>query len=139
MFGLTRGTTAAHIARAALESIALQVADLVAALECDAGFELAELRVDGGAAANNLLLQLQADLLQRPVVRPVVTETTALGAAYFAGIATGVWADEAEVAALWRAERRFEPGMAAADVVTLKARWQEAVARSRNWAAQPAQ
>ena len=133
LFGLTRGTTAAHIARAALEAIALQVADLVAALEADAGMPLAELRIDGGAAANDLLLQLQADLLGRPVVRPVVTETTALGAAYFAGIAGGVWRDEAEVAALWRSERRFEPQMAAADVDVIKRRWQEAVARSRGW------
>ena len=134
MFGLTRGSTAAHIARAALESIALQVADLVSALEQDAGLALAELRVDGGAAANNLLLQLQADLLGRPVVRPVVTETTALGAAYLAGIATGVWAGETELATLWRAERRFEPVMPAAQVAALRRHWQEAVSRSRHWA-----
>ena len=135
LFGLTRGTTSAHIARAALESIALQVTDLATALEGDAGLPLAELRVDGGASANNLLLQLQADLLGRPIVRPVVTETTALGAAYLAGLAVGVWQDEAELAALWRAERRFEPAMAAAEVATIKARWQEAVSRSRGWAA----
>jgi glycerol kinase len=135
MFGLTRGSTAAHIARAALESIALQVADLVSALEQDAGVALAELRVDGGAAANNLLLQLQADLLGRPVVRPVVTETTALGAAYLAGMVTGVWAGEAELTALWQAERRFEPVMPAAQVAALRQRWQEAVSRSRHWEA----
>jgi glycerol kinase len=134
IFGLTRGTTAAHIARAALESIALQVADLVTVLEHDADMTLAELRVDGGAAANNLLLQLQADLLGRPVVRPAVTETTALGAAYLAGLATGVWHNDAEVASLWRAERRFEPVMADADVNAIKARWQKAIARSRGWA-----
>jgi glycerol kinase len=133
MFGLTRGTTAAHIARAALESIVLQVADLVTALETQSRQALAELRVDGGAAANNLLLQLQADLLGRPIVRPVVTETTALGAAYLAGIAVGVWRDVNEVAALWRAERRFEPSMAAADVTALRERWQNAVDRSRRW------
>ncbi|MBI5617795.1 MAG: glycerol kinase GlpK [Gammaproteobacteria bacterium] len=133
IFGLTRGTTAAHLARAALESIALQVTDLVTALESGAGFALAELRVDGGAAANDLLLQLQADLLARPVVRPVVTETTALGAAWLAGLATGVWCDEAELAHLWRAERRFEPRMPAADAESLRQRWQEAVSRSRGW------
>jgi glycerol kinase len=135
IFGLTGGTTAAHLARAALESIALQVADLVTALEQEAGMALAELRVDGGAAGNNLLLQLQADLLGRTVVRPVVTETTALGAAYLAGLAVGVWKSEAELESLWRAERRFEPSMAAADVDAIKHRWQEAVARSRGWAA----
>ncbi len=134
IFGLTRGTTAAHLARAALDSIALQVADLVTALEADAATPLAELRVDGGAAANNLLLQLQADLLRRPIVRPAVTETTALGAAYLAGMATGVWAGTAEVAALWRAERRFEPQMAECEAAAIKERWCEAVARSRNWA-----
>jgi glycerol kinase len=133
MFGLTRGTTAAHIARAALESIALQVADLVTALESQSGQALAELRVDGGAATNNLLLQLQADLLGRPIVRPVVTETTALGAAYLAGIAVGVWCDENEVAELWRAERRFEPIMAAKDVNIIRERWQNAIDRSRRW------
>jgi glycerol kinase len=135
IFGLTRGTTAAHLARAALESIALQVADLVTALEHEAGMALAELRVDGGATANNLLLQLQADLLGRAVVRPVVTETTALGAAYLAGLAVGIWKDEAELAALWRAERRYEPTMAIAEADAIKHRWQEAVARTRGWAA----
>jgi glycerol kinase len=133
IFGLTRGTTGAHIARAALESIALQVADLVGALEQESALPLAELRVDGGAAANNLLLQLQADLLGRPVVRPQVTETTALGAAYLAGLAVGVWRDESEIADLWRAERRFEPAMPAAEVAAIKARWQEAVSRCRHW------
>lgn len=135
IFGLTRGTTGAHIARAALESIALQVADLVGALEQETSLPLTELRVDGGAAANNLLLQLQADLLGRPVVRPLVTETTALGAAYLAGLAVGVWRDENELASLWRAERRFEPALPAAEVAMIKARWQEAVGRCRGWAA----
>jgi len=133
IFGLTRGSTGAHIARAALESIALQVADLVGALEQDASQPLVELRVDGGASANNLLLQLQADLLGRPVVRPLVTETTALGAAYLAGLAVGVWHDENEVAGLWRVDRRFEPTMADGAVAAIRARWQEAVARSRAW------
>jgi glycerol kinase len=135
IFGLTRGTTGAHIARAALESIALQVADLVGALENESALPLAELRVDGGAAANNLLLQLQADLLGRPVVRPQVTETTALGAAYLAGLAVGVWRDDNELASLWQAERRFEPRMPAAEVAAIKARWQEAVSRCRSWVA----
>ena len=135
IFGLTRGTTGAHIARAALESIALQVADLVGALESESAQPLAELRVDGGAAANNLLLQLQADLLGRPVVRPQVTETTALGAAYLAGLAVGVWRDDNELASLWQAERRFEPRMPAAEVAAIKARWQEAVSRCRSWVA----
>ncbi|MFA7282771.1 MAG: glycerol kinase GlpK [Sterolibacterium sp.] len=133
IFGLTRGTTAAHIARAALESIALQVSDLVMELEGVAGLELGELRVDGGAAANNLLLQLQADLLGCPIVRPIVTETTALGAAYLAGLAVGIWHDEMELATLWRAERRFEPIMPASEVAAIKSRWQEAVSRSRGW------
>ena len=135
IFGLTRGSTGAHIARAALESIALQVADLVGALESESAQPLAELRVDGGAAANNLLLQLQADLLGRPVVRPLITETTALGAAYLAGLAVGVWRDDNELASLWQAERRFEPRMPAAEVAAIKARWQEAVSRCRSWVA----
>ena len=135
ILGITRGTTAAHIARAALESIALQVADLVVALEACAGLSLAELRVDGGAAANNLLLQLQADLLGRTIVRPAVTETTALGAAYLAGLAVGVWRDEAELAALWRVDRRFEPTMPAVESEAIKRRWQAAIARSRGWMA----
>ncbi|MFA7293485.1 MAG: glycerol kinase GlpK [Rhodocyclaceae bacterium] len=135
IFGLTRGTTSAHLARAALDSIALQVADLVTALEADAATPLAELRVDGGAAANDLLLQLQADLLHRPIVRPLVTETTALGAAYLAGMATGVWAGTEEVAALWQAERRFEPRMVESEAVAIKDRWRDAVMRCQGWAA----
>jgi glycerol kinase len=134
IFGLTRGTTGAHIARAALESIALQVADLVTAEEQDASLPISELRVDGGAAANNLLLQMQADLLGRPVVRPLVTETTALGAAYLAGLAVGVWRDENELAGLWRVDRRFEPTMADSEVAAIRGRWQEAVSRCRAWA-----
>lgn len=134
IFGLTRGTTAAHIARAALESIALQVADLVTAEEQEASLPISELRVDGGAAANNLLLQMQADLLGRPVVRPLVTETTALGAAYLAGLAVGVWRDENELAALWQVDRRFEPAMADSEVAAVRGRWQEAVSRCRAWA-----
>lgn len=134
LIGLTRGTTAAHIARAALEAIAFQVADLVDAIVEDQGCPLDELRVDGGAAANNLLLQLQADLLQRPVVRPTTLETTALGAAYLAGLATGFWADLAEISIHWRIDRRFEPQTSADTVRRRRERWAEAVARSRQWA-----
>ena len=133
LLGLTRGTTAAHIARATLEAIAFQVADLVEAVEADAGLPLAELRVDGGAAGDDLLLQLQADFLQKPVVRPAVTETTALGAAYFAGLATGFWSGEAELASHWRVDRRFEPHLDATTAAARRARWQEAVRRAKGW------
>ncbi|MBA3253725.1 MAG: glycerol kinase GlpK [Burkholderiaceae bacterium] len=133
--GLTRGTTRAHIARAALQSIAFQSADVLAAMQRDAHQPLTELRVDGGAAKNDLLMQFQADISGVPVVRPAVTETTALGAAYLAGLATGVWANLDEIAQLWRAERRFEPAMDAARRDELIARWHRAVERSRHWAA----
>jgi glycerol kinase len=132
--GITRGTTAAHIARAALDSIAYQVADLAEAMHHDAGTPLVELRVDGGASVNDTLLQLQADFLQLPVVRPKVTETTALGAAYLAGLATGVWRDRDEVAQHWQVDRRFEPKLPAAKAAKLRARWNEAVERSKAWA-----
>ncbi len=134
LFGLTRGSTKAHIARAALEAIAFQSADLLAAMEKDAGHPLSELRVDGGAARNDLLMQFQADLLGVPVVRPRVTETTALGAAYLAGLAVGFWQDETELAALWQAERRFEPAMPETRRTALISAWQRAVERSLNWA-----
>jgi glycerol kinase len=134
MFGLTRGTTGAHLARAALESIAYQSADVLSAMEGDASVKLAELRVDGGAAANNLLLQFQADLLGVPVVRPTVLETTALGAAYLAGLAVGFWRDDAEVAANWTIDRRFEPSMSRDQATTLQASWDKAVARTKQWA-----
>ena len=109
--GITRGTTSGHIARAALESIAYQVADLLDAMAADAGIALTELRVDGGAAANNTLMQFQADLLGVPVVRPAVTETTALGAAYLAGLAVGYWSSVDEITGQWQVDRRFEPAM----------------------------
>ena len=109
--GLTRGTTKAHIARAALEGIALQVTDVLQAMEADAGIKLKELRVDGGACANNLLMQFQADLLGVPVVRPKVAETTALGAAYLAGLAVGFWKNQADIAQQWQTDRRFKPAM----------------------------
>jgi len=134
MLGLTRGTTAAHVARAALESIAYQSAEVLAAMETDAGVKLAELRVDGGAAANNLLLQFQADLLGAPVVRPKVLETTALGAAYLAGRAVGYWRDDAEIAANWQIDRRFEPAMSRDRAAELMTGWNKAVERAKHWA-----
>jgi len=132
--GLTRGTTRAHIARAALESIAFQSAELLEAMQKDSGEKLSELRVDGGAAANDLLMQFQADLLGVPVVRPKVLETTALGAAYLAGLTVDLWKSRDELAAHWKAERRFEPRMSATERETRMARWREAVGRSRSWA-----
>src|SRR5690606_23564925 len=129
IFGLSRGSTRAHIARAAVEAIAYQCAELLLAMQSDAATPITELRVDGGAAANNLLMQFQADLLGVPVVRPRVTETTALGAAYLAGIAAGVWQDVAEIAAQWQIERSFEPQLARADVLQRMHDWRRAVAR----------
>jgi len=131
--GLTRGTTAGHIARAAVESIAFQVADLLQAVRDDAAIDLAELRVDGGAAANNALLQFQADLLGVPVVRPKVTETTALGAAYLAGLAVGFWDSVDSLAKHWQVDRRFEPSAAPADAAARRAEWHEALGRSKGW------
>ncbi len=131
MFGLTRGTTSAHIARAALESIAFQSAEVLEAMQKDAGITLTELRVDGGATANNLLMQFQADLLGVPVVRPKVLETTALGAGYLAGLAVGYWKDAADVAANWQQDRVFEPAMPRDRVAELAAGWQKAVARAK--------
>ncbi len=133
IIGITRGTTAAHIARAALDSIAFQVADLVDAMRSDAGSSLEELRVDGGATRNDLLLQFQADILQLPVLRPKVTETTALGAAYLAGLAAGVWQSRDDIASHVQIERRFDPQMSADRAAKLRARWNEAVERSRQW------
>ena len=131
--GLTRGSSRAHIARAALESIAYQSADVLDAMQNDAGEKLTELRVDGGAAANDLLMQFQADILGLPVVRPKVLETTALGAAYLAGLYTDVWKSREEIAAQWRMERRFEPRMSRSEAAALLARWREAVSRSLRW------
>jgi len=133
MVGLSRGTTRAHIARAALEAIAFQSAEVLLAMQRDAHHPLIELRVDGGATANDLLMQFQADLLGVPVVRPQVTEITALGAAYLAGLGTGFWSSPTEVAANWRAERRFEPQMSRDEATTRLARWAQAVDRSRGW------
>ncbi len=134
MLGLTRGTTRAHIARAALEAIALQSADVFTAMSQDAGFSLKELRVDGGASGNNLLMQMQADFSGVPVVRPKVTETTALGAAYLAGLAVGFWSGTDEIASQWQVDRRFEPHMSADARAAKLARWHKAVARAGDWA-----
>lgn len=134
LVGMTRGTSRAHIARAALEAIALQSADVFAAMTKDARIALTELRVDGGASRNNLLMQMQADFLGVPVVRPQVTETTALGAAYLAGLATGFWSDGAQIAAQWQVERRFEPHLGEGERAAKLARWREAVERAKGWA-----
>jgi len=131
--GLTRGTTAAHIARAAVESIAFQSADLAEAMQADAGMRLAELRVDGGAARNDLLMQFQSDLIGAPVVRPQITETTAAGAAYLAGLAVGFWKSGDEIASQWRTERRFEPMMPVSRARELRARWAQALERAKGW------
>jgi len=132
--GLSRGANKAHVTRAVLEAIALQSRDVIEAVEADSGVKLDELRVDGGAAANDLLLQIQADVLGRDVVRPAVTETTALGAAYLAGLATGFWKSAAEVAANWRMDRRFSPQMPAERREELYAGWKRAVDRALGWA-----
>jgi glycerol kinase len=131
--GLTRGSNAAHLARAALESIAFQSADLLAAMEADAGLKLREVRVDGGATVNNALMQFQADLLRVPVVRSRTPETTALGAAYLAGLAVGFWRDRDEIAALWRADRSFQPRASTAAMTRLQAGWCRAVERAKSW------
>jgi glycerol kinase len=129
--GLTRSTGRAHIVRAALESITYQTRELVEAMQADAGEELRELRVDGGAAVNDVLMQFQSDILGKPIVRPVDVETTALGAAYLAGLATGFWKSVSEVESFWRAERRFEPKMPAGLRDRFFGEWKAAVARAR--------
>jgi glycerol kinase len=133
LVGITRGTTAGHVARAATESIAYQVGDLLDAVHRDSGIQLGEVRVDGGASINDTLMQFQADLLRVPVVRPAVTETTALGAAYLAGLAVGYWSSVDEISRQWRAERRFEPKMPEAEAAGLRERWREAVERAKGW------
>lgn len=134
LLGISRGTTTGHIARAALEGIALQVYDVVQAMNQDSGISLQELRVDGGASKNNLLMQIQADLLGVPVVRPKMTETTALGAAYLAGLAVGYWSGTHEIAEIWQADRRFEPQMPANQRQRLLYTWSRAVERAKDWA-----
>jgi glycerol kinase len=132
LVGLTRGTGRAHLARAALEAIAYQTVDAVRAQEAAAGERLTELRADGGAVANDWLMQFQADVLGAPVIVPAISETTALGAAYLAGIATGIW-DQAEVGEMWREAARYEPRMSDDERAELVGRWGEAVQRSRSW------
>jgi glycerol kinase len=134
LIGLRRGTSPGHIARAALESIAFQVADVLEAVQSETT-PLAALRVDGGAAVNNLLMQFQADVLGVPVVRPQVTETTALGAAYLAGLATGFWANPEELRAKRQGDARFEPRMDAAKRAERRGLWQRAVERAKGWSA----
>jgi glycerol kinase len=134
--GLTRGATAGHIARATLESIAYQTADVLRAMEDDAPVRLVELRVDGGATRNNLLMQFQADLLGVPVVRPRVQETTALGAAYLAGLAVGYWKSAGDIDGQWQAERTFEPKMSRDQASTLLAGWTKAVGRAKDRSSQ---
>ena len=126
--GITRGTTAAHIARAALEGIAFQTMNIVGAMEKDAGVKLSELKVDGGASRNNLMMQFQADILDTSVIRPMVTETTAMGACYLAGLAVGFWSSLGEIKAQWQAEHVFTPS--GADTAALKAGWADAISRT---------
>ncbi|HVU36161.1 MAG TPA: glycerol kinase GlpK, partial [Opitutaceae bacterium] len=134
ILGLTRGTTSAHLARAAIESIAYQSADLIAAMRADARVPLRELRVDGGATVNDALLQFQSDLLRVPVIRPRIVETTALGAAYLAGLAVGLWADRGEIARLWHGARTFRPRAPAPTMRRLRRDWSRAVERAKRWA-----
>ena len=133
MLGITRSTNKGHIARATLESIAFQTSDVLQAMMDDSGVSLSELRVDGGASQNNMLMQFQADILGVPVVRPKVTETTALGAAYLAGLATGFWSTQEEIASQWQVDRRFEPKMPAAQRDAMIMHWQRAVRKARAW------
>ena len=133
LMGMTRGTSRAHIARAALEGIALQVMDVLSAMQADSGLPLAELRVDGGASANNLLMQMQADLLGVKVIRPQNAEATALGAAYLAGLAVGYWPDREALASQWQMERTFEPKTTAAEREQKRARWASSLDRVRDW------
>src|SRR5450432_118847 len=133
MVGITRGTKAAHIARAALESIAYQTMDVLKAMEADAGISIKELRVDGGATANNLLMQFQADLLNCKVIRPEITETTALGAAYLAGLAVGFWKDTNEIAKWWKSEREFQPATLTPAIRAGMESWRQAVVAAQVW------
>lgn len=134
LFGVTRGTTNAHIARAALDSIAYQSLDVLKAMEADSGIKIGELRVDGGACANNLLMQFQSDLLGVSAVRPRISETTALGAAYLAGLAVGYWNNVDELQSQWQLDRRFSPAMQQADVAQCIAGWQRAINAAKAWA-----
>ena len=131
--GITLGTTRAHIARAGLESIAYQTRELTEAMEADTAQELRELRVDGGASANDFLMQFQADILRVPVVRPKVVETTALGAAYLAGLAVGFWKNRDEVHRAWELDRAFQPRMSEDEAAHRRSRWSEALRRAKQW------
>lgn len=133
IFGLTRGTSRSHLARAALESIAYQTYDVLAAMSADSGIHIKELRVDGGATINTLLMQIQSDLLQTPVIRPKVYETTALGAAYLAGLATGFWKDSATLQLQWQADARFMPSRSAQEIAPMLRGWQKAIKASIAW------
>ncbi len=134
--GITRGSTAAHIARAAVDSIAYQTLEVLLAMQKDSGVTIRELRVDGGATVNNCLLQFQADLLQTKVVRPMITETTALGAAYLAGLAVGYWSDISEISQQWKLDRTFSPGIPASETTSLIKGWHRAVKAATAWAAE---
>ena len=131
--GITRGTTAGHLARAALEGIAFQVADVLTAMQKDSNRTITELRVDGGASANDLLMQFQADIMQCPVVRPKIIETTSLGAAFLAGLAVGFWKDDSEIQSIWQTDRRFEPSIKPQEANSRRERWADALSRSRDW------
>ena len=133
LLGMTRGTTRAHIARAALEGIALQVTDVLEAMQADSGLPLAQLRVDGGASANGLLMQIQADVLGIDVVRPKNAEATVLGAAYLAGIAVGYWPDKEAIARQWQVDRVFEPKMDKATRKKVRETWHKALGRAEGW------
>ena len=133
IIGLSRGTTDAHIARAALEGIALQSMDVIRTMVEDSGIDIKELRVDGGAAANNLLLQFQADIIQKKVIRPEIIETTALGAAYLAGLAVGFWGSQEEVRKQWAEQRCFVPESTPEQLDDLIANWNKALSRSKDW------
>jgi glycerol kinase len=133
IIGITRDTSAAHIARAALEGVAYQVADLIDAMHADTGKKLKEMRVDGGASKSAFLMQFQADLLQIPVIRPTVTETTALGAAYLAGLAVGFWKNIDSISKQWQVEKVFEPKMPKWQAEELRSRWNSALQRAKDW------
>jgi glycerol kinase len=133
IFGITRGTTKAHIARAALESMAFQVGDAFKVMEKKAGLKLAKLRADGGGAKSDFLLQFQADILGVAVERPVITETTTLGAAYLAGLATGYWKNVEEISMFWKVEKRFEPQISQEERDKLYQGWNNAIAHAKGW------
>ncbi|MEX2395711.1 MAG: FGGY-family carbohydrate kinase, partial [Balneolales bacterium] len=133
--GISRGTNSGHIARAAIESIAYQTMDVIVAMQADSGIEIKELRVDGGAAANDLLMQFQSDIMQVPVIRPKTLETTALGAAYLAGLAVGYWKDQQEINSQWLEDKHFTPQMPLAEVQKLTSGWNRALNTAIHWSA----